>query len=285
MQNLIFGEERHMRFERGERVKRDEHLISKYVTVRGHPLHYRVSASTVPTDGEVIVLLHGLVVSCRYMQPTARLLAPAYHVLTPDLPGFGKSKGFAHVPDLAELADILAEWMAALGLRRANFLGNSVGCQILIQLALRHPTLVQRLILTAPTMDPQARTIPRELVRWLKNVPFEPPSLFAIVLRDYLDIGFRRTLATLRSSLRDPVERHLPHIQAPALVVRGTRDFVVSQQWAEEVARLLPRGELVVLQGAAHDVNYNSAADLAKVIHDFITQPAVGPRETLVPPR
>lgn len=229
-------------------------------------------------------MLHGLVVSSRYMQPTARLLAPAYHVLTPDLPGFGKSKGFAHVPDLAELADILADWMAALQLRRANFLGNSVGCQVLIQLALRHPELVRRLILTAPTMDPQARTIPREMVRWLKNVPYEPPSLFAVILRDYLDIGFRRSFKTLLYSLRDPVEQHLPHIRVPALVVRGTRDLVVPQRWAEEVARLLPQGQLVVLQGAAHDINYNSAADLAKVIHSFITPPVADPRETPEPP-
>lgn len=254
-------------------------LSGAYVMVRGQPLHYRVSLSA-PVYDDALVMVHGLVVSSRYLQPTARLLAPAYRVFTPDLPGSGKSKGATPLPGLAELADALADWMTAVGLPRAHFLGNSVGCQVLIQLALRHAELVQRLILTGPTMDPRARTIPREVVRWLKNVPYEPPALLGIVLRDFLDMGFRRFFATLRESVRDPVELHLPHIAAPTLVVRGTRDTVVSQRWAEEVARLLPQGHLVVLPGAAHDLTYSSAAALARVIRAFLSPSPLRLRET-----
>ena len=267
-----------------EQEQQREHLTSKYVTIHGQLLHYRAFTNVEPTGAEAIIMVHGLVVSSRYMLPTARLLAPAYRVFTPDLPGSGKSQGSTHVPDLTELADILADWMAALRLQRANFLGNSVGCQVLIHLALRHPELVQRLILTGPTMDPRARTIPREVVRWLKNVPYEPLSLFGVVLRDFLDIGFRRFLTTLRYSLCDPVEQHLPRIEVPTLVVRGTHDTVVSQPWAEEVARLLPRGQLVVLPGAAHDINYSSAAALAELVRQFIIPRPLDLRETLERP-
>lgn len=261
------------------RVQQHGPLSRKCVIVRGQPLHYR-SSLAVPIYDDVIVMVHGLVVSSRYMQPTARLLAPTYRVFTPDLPGSGKSKGFASLPDLAELADILADWMTAVRLPHAHFLGNSVGCQVLIQLALRHSELVQRLILTGPTMDPCARTIPREVVRWLKNVPYEPLALFGIVLRDFLDMGFQRFFATLHESLRDPVELHLPHIAAPTLVVRGTRDMVVPQRWAEEVARLLPRGQLVVLPRAAHDVTYNSAPELARLVRAFVSPSSLHSRET-----
>lgn len=260
-------------------------LISKYVTVHGQPLHYRVSTNPAPTYDEAIIMVHGLAVSSRYMQPTARLLAPAYHVFTPDLPGSGQSQGSTPIPNLKELADILADWMAALNLRRAHFLGNSVGCQVLLQLALHHPELIQSLILTAPTMDPRARTIFQEVVRWLKNVPYEPPALIGIVLRDFLDIGFRRFFATLCSSLHDPVEQHLPYIQMPTLIVRGTHDTVVSQEWVEEVTRLLPEGHLVVLRGAAHDLTYNSSEELARLARAFVLSQAASSRERPKLPR
>jgi pimeloyl-ACP methyl ester carboxylesterase len=256
-------------------------LRSRYAPVRGHLLHYRLSPNAVSGQCEqAIVMVHGLVVSSRYLQPTARLLAPTYRVFTPDLPGSGKSRWAASFPGLAELADILADWMAAIGLPRAHFLGNSVGCQVLLHLALRHPALVQRLILTGPTMDPQARTVPREVVRWLKNVPYEPLALLGIVVRDFWDIGFQRFWKTLDACLRDPVEQHLPHIGVPTLVVRGTRDTVVSQQWVEEMTRLLPEGQLVVLPGAAHDITYNAATELAGLVHAFVPAPARCPPET-----
>lgn len=245
-------------------------LRSRYVTVHGRLLHYRVSANVASCHKEAIVMVHGLVVSSRYLQPTARLLAPVYRVFTPDLPGSGRSQGDASCSNLAELADLLADWMAAICLPHAHFLGNSVGCQVLIHLALRHPTLVQRLILTGPTMDPQARTVPREVVRWLKNVPYEPPALLAIVLRDFCTIGFRRFWTTLRASLRDPVEHYLPHVTVPTLVVRGTHDTVISQRWAEEITCLLPQGRLVVVPGAAHDVTYNAAPELATLVRAFV---------------
>lgn len=267
----------------GTKTQGEACLRSRYVTVRGHLLHYRVSPNTASGRDEAIVMVHGLVVSCRYLQPTARLLAPTYRVFTPDLPGSGKSQGAASAPDLADLADILADWMSAIGLPQAHFLGNSVGCQVLIHLALRHPERVQRLILTAPTMDPQARTVPREVVRWLKNVPYEPLALFGVVLRDFWDMGFRRFWETLHASLHDPVEQHLPHIAVPTLVVRGTHDTVVSQQWVEEMARLLPEGRLVVLPGAAHDVTYNAAAELARLVRAFV--PVQPPRRTERPER
>jgi 2-hydroxy-6-oxonona-2,4-dienedioate hydrolase len=219
-------------------------------------------------------MVHGLAVSSCYLQPTARLLASTCCVFTPDLPGSGRSQSTTLFPDLADLADLLADWMAAIGLPRAHFLGNSVGCQVLIQLALRHPDLVQRLILTGPTMDPQARTVPREVLRWLRNVPYEPLTLLGIVVHDFLQMGFRHFWTTLCASLRDPVERHLPSIPVPTLVVRGTRDTVVSQRWVEEMTRLLPEGHLVILPGAAHDVTYNAAAALANLVRAFVSMPS-----------
>lgn len=259
---------------------KDKRLGSKRVAVNGHTIHYKASRDAQTSNKPVIILIHGLVVSCRYLLPTARQLVQDYAVYVPDFPGYGWSSKPRHSLNMEELADVLAAWMDAMGIEQASLLGNSMGCQIIAQFALRHPARLERAILVGPTMDPQARTAHQEIGRWLVNVPFEPISLFPIVLLDFLQIGLPRFVHTFRYALQDRIEEHLPLMQAPTLVVHGTRDSVAPQRWAEEATALLPRGKLVVIEGAAHDVNYNSPRKLAEAVQQFLREEAeVLPRE------
>ena len=68
--------------------------------------------------------------------------------------------------------------MAAIGLPRAALLGNSFGCQIAVECAVAHPERVSHLILQGPTTDPSARTLVRQLWRWVRNSRFDgqPPA-------------------------------------------------------------------------------------------------------------
>jgi 2-hydroxy-6-oxonona-2,4-dienedioate hydrolase len=173
-------------------------------------------------------------------------------------------------PHIVELSDVLADWMQAIGLKQVTLLGNSLGCQVIANLALHHPERISRAILMGPTVDPQARTAYQQIGRWLLNAPREPPSLFSIVVRDYLDAGFRCFVLTFRYALQDHIEEHLPYVWVPTLVVRGGYDNIVPQRWAEEETRLLPQGQLVVIPRAAHDVNYDSPVELTRVVRAFM---------------
>ncbi|GAC1425152.1 MAG: alpha/beta hydrolase [Ktedonobacteraceae bacterium] len=245
-------------------------LESRNVRISDLTIHYRVSANTVPANAPSIVMVHGLATSNTYMLPTALELVSSYHIYIPDLPGFGKSTKPAQVFDISQLADTLAQWMQAIGLDRATLLGNSLGCQVIAQFALRYPTCIERAILVGPSMDPQALTARQEFMRWVANIPFEPAHLFPIMIGDFFHTGIRRTVRTLRYGLQDHIHEHLPHVQVPTLIVRGSHDTVVPQRWAEEATNLLPNGKLVVIAGAAHDVNYNSPKQLANVVRGFM---------------
>jgi pimeloyl-ACP methyl ester carboxylesterase len=220
--------------------------------------------------------VHGIGVSGRYLMPTAIRLAPTCRVYVPDLPGFGLSTKPAEILDVPALADALDGWMRAMALGPVALLGNSFGCQIIAELGMRHGAVITRAVLQGPTMDPGARTAPRQLLRWALNSPFEPApawaSLGSVVRQDYRDAGVRRVLATFRHALRDRIEDKLPHLDMPVLVVRGTRDPIVPQRWAEEAVRLLPRGRLAVVDGAAHTMNFTSPDALARVVRPFVAQ-------------
>lgn len=229
------------------------------------------SGGTRGSERTPLVLLHGFVLASEYMMPLARALAPYAHVWLLDLPGYGRSEKRRAAMTLPGLADALAEWMEALNLRRAHFVGNSFGCQVLVEFAVRHATRVERLVLQGPTVDPRARTIMKQIARLVQNSRVESPGLGRLMRRDYWRAGLRGIVATARMALADRVERKLSDIRAPVLIVRGARDVLVTQEWAERMVRLLPDGRLVVLPELAHTINYTAPRALARVVRDFVS--------------
>jgi pimeloyl-ACP methyl ester carboxylesterase len=236
----------------------------------GHTIHARVSAPPMPAGRPPLVLVHGLLVSSRYFLPTAERLGAHYDVYVPDLPGWGRSGKPSRALTVPELADALVAWLDALGLERPVLVANSFGCQIVADLAARYPERVAGLVLLGPTVDPHARRLWKIGARWLLNVPLEPPGLDLVTLRDLLDMGVRRLIGTIRPMLNDRIERKLPSVTSPALVVRGGRDSTVPKRWATEATRLLPRGRLVEIPGAPHAINYNAPDAVAALVRDFV---------------
>ena len=202
--------------------------------------------------------------------PVAARLATHHSVHVVDLPGFGLSGEPGRVLDVAEHADHVAAWLEASGLAPVVVLGNSFGCQVAVDLAVRHPHLVRGLILVGPTVDPAARTVSRQILRWLRDTAREDPMQLPILLRDVRDAGVRRVAGTLAHAVRDPIESKLPLVKAPTLVTRGAKEPIVPMTWAQAATRMLPRGELAVVPGSPHNANYSAADHLAELVLTFL---------------
>ena len=185
-------------------------------------IHSRVGVNNGGSK-PALVLVPGLVVTSRNVAPTARLLQEAFSVYALDLPGFGKSDKPARVLSVPQLATALLEWMDAAGLSKAHLLGNSFGCQVIVEAASRHPDRVDRLVLTGPALDPAIRTFWKPVLR-LALDGFYEPALIGPTLYDFLEMGPRRVWGTYRAALADRIEDKLPALQTPVLLVRGERD-------------------------------------------------------------
>ncbi|CAD6563050.1 alpha/beta fold hydrolase [Paraburkholderia sabiae] len=251
-----------------------------YTDVGDCRMFHRVHAGpAIAQQNLPVVLVHGLVISSRYMEPLASALGRQFRVLAPDLPGFGESRFIggdkARTLTLAQLADALHDWLAALGIDRAAFVGNSFGCEILALLACRHPEVVDRLVLQGPTTDPAARTLVAQAWRDLVNGRRERARSPAATGRiDYAKAGLGRAFATMQILIRDRIEERLPHVMAPTLVVGGTRDPVAPPEWAARVARLLPHGSLAMIDRGTHTLNYVYPYTFAQAIAPFLAAAA-----------
>jgi pimeloyl-ACP methyl ester carboxylesterase len=241
---------------------------SRWRTVRGVPTHNRCSLAD-PDGTPPLVLVHGLAVSHRYMMPLAVMLARHHPVHVVDLPGFGLSGDPGRVLDVAEHADHLADWLKVAGSPPVVVLGNSFGCQVAVELAVRHPDRVCGLVLVGPTMDPAARTAPRQVLRWLRDTTREDPLQLLILLRDVRDAGPGRIAGTLAHAVRDPIQDKLPLVGVPVLVTRGSQEPIVPMAWAQAATSLLPLGELAVVPGP-HNANYGAADHLGRLVLAFL---------------
>jgi 2-hydroxy-6-oxonona-2,4-dienedioate hydrolase len=217
-----------------------------------------------------LVLIGGTALSGRYLLPVAVELAHRYPVWVPDLPGRGASEAPQDVLSVEGYADHLLAWMARAGLDRAAVLGNSMGCQIAVEMAVRAPERISSLVLQGPTTDASARTMPRQLLRLLRAGRHEPLSLAPVEALDWVRVGLVTAFASARAALEHRVEEQLPRVTCPVLVVRGALDPIAPPDWARQVTALLPDGRLRVVPGAGHSMVYTNALELARVTDAFL---------------
>jgi 2-hydroxy-6-oxonona-2,4-dienedioate hydrolase len=255
-------------------LKTDQAFDVQQSWVQGCRVLTRRSKAVPRRSAPAVVLVGGTALSGRYLLPTAVALASRVPVWVPDLPGRGASEAPSATMEVQEHANFLVSWMRAVGMERAAVLGNSMGCQIAVEVAVRHPDRLSHLVLQGPTPDVRTRSVVRHLVRLARDGIHEPTSLGPLELVDWLRAGPRHGVHQGRATLRHRIEERLPAVRCPALVVRGSKDPVVPQDWAREVTQMLPDGELRVVPGAGHSLVYSHALELARITEGFLTQPA-----------
>jgi pimeloyl-ACP methyl ester carboxylesterase len=243
-------------------------FVSRQVMAAGVRLHVRERVAP-HGKGPTWVLLHGLAVSHRYLMPTAAAL-PGRSVHLPDLPGFGLSQKPRGAYDTDEHAATAAAWMDAAGITGACVLGNSFGCQVAVEVAVRRPDLVAALVLVGPTVDPAAPTTTGQALRWLRDLAGEDPRQLPIIAADVRDAGPRRILRTLRHSVRHHIADRLPLVQAPVLILRGEHDPIAPARWVAQAAASARDCRTATVPGAAHNAVTTAGEQVAAHATAFV---------------
>ena len=199
------------------------------------------------------VLVHGIGMSHRYLDPLAEHLARDSHVLVPDLPGFGRGPRPAQVLGIAEHAAVVAALVADRGLTGPVLVGQSMGCQIVVEALAANPGLASAAVLIGPVVDPEARSATRQGLRLMRDGLHEPARVNAIITADYLRAGPRRYAATLPHMLGYRIEERIREVAEPVLVVRGEHDPIAPERWVQDLAAAAPRGTVAQVPGWGHN--------------------------------
>ena len=233
------------------------------------------SRSSAKRDGIPFVLVHGLYISSLYMIPLAECLSADAEVHALDLPGFGRSSGPLRTPSIPDLADFVAAWLEAAGIGKCHLFGNSLGSQIVADLAARRPELMATLTITGPTIDPAAHSMPQQAAGILRDMFHEPPRLWINHLVDDLRCGPIRWVTLLREMFADNIEEKLPLISVPTLVLRGEHDPSAPARWCREAATLIPDARCATIRNSWHCAHFTHPAEVAQQLRAFVQETMV----------
>lgn len=249
-----------------------------YVAPGGHKTRV-VQAGIGPT----VVVLHGWGGRIESMTPVIQCLAPAFHVVALDLPGFGESdipSGAWGTPDYAEyVRDVLRE----IGVERSHFVGHSFGAKISLYLAATHEGVAQRLVAvgsaglrTAPSLQASAKRLLSKGAKFvgtlggpgrvLRNAVYD-----RVASKDYQEAGALRPV--LVKLVNEDLSALLPRVRIPTLLIWGTLDDAVPIAHARRMEKLIPDAGLVVFEGAGHFAYLDDPQRFCRIIRHFFGSP------------
>jgi pimeloyl-ACP methyl ester carboxylesterase len=251
-------------------------LAEHWTAVAGVKVFYRESRN--PVAGPVMMHVHGFGLSGRYLLPTAELLANEFRTLVPDLPGFGRSGGANYRLDVPDLAHAAAAFLDDRNIRSATLVGNSMGCPVICEFAHLYPERLDRAILVSPAGGLQNRPLPRAVGQLARDGIREPTRLLRVAVPDYVRFGLGSTWQLFRALTQYPALERLLALRIPTLAVLGVRDPLMppAQRVREVASQTDNHVSVVIIEGAAHAINFSHPGELANVIRLFMAdQPIV----------
>jgi pimeloyl-ACP methyl ester carboxylesterase len=150
-------------------------------------------------------------------------------------------------PAVNSIADLVAMVEAELEPGPVDLLAQSMGGVVALQVALRHPEKVRRLVLTATSGGVDAADLTR--FDWRANYRREYPRAASWITEARLDLT-----------------GDIPRIDCPALLFWGDSDSISPLAVGERLSALLPNARLHVARGADHDLAQTHAAELAPLV-------------------
>jgi pimeloyl-ACP methyl ester carboxylesterase len=223
-------------------------------------------------DGEPLVLIMGLGADATAWEPHVEAYATRYRCFAVDNRGAGRSPKPAGPYSTAAMADDYAALIAGLDAGPVRVAGISMGGAVAQELALRHPQLVDRLVLVSSwaRCDEYAKEVFRHFARMRSVASAEDfaqllqlwiwtPEHLGAHIEELRDV--RSEPATMPRHAfdaqcaacigHDTVER-LAQIGVPALITAGDRDIFTPLAFAQELHAGIPGSELKVFPGTGH---------------------------------
>lgn len=238
---------------------------SYWSRVGPHVVHARVAAPREVSALRDVVLVHGLGVSSSYMVPLLEEVGRHARCWAPDLPGHGASDEPGRTLPLHDLVAVLEQWLLASRIERPVLVGNSYGCQLVVELARRGiPT--SGLVLVGPVTDTRRDTPRQQVPRLALDLLHEPVRLVALQALDYFRTGPLRTWREFSDSRGYDIAGALAQVDDPVRIVRGERDAIAPTDWASRLALQRAGTEVVEVRGSGHCAHYTAPRHVESVV-------------------
>jgi len=255
--------------QKGGETNKEKAAREQYAEVNGLRMYYEIHGA-----GKPLVLLHGAF-GYAAVYPT---LAKNRQVIAVELQGHGHTADIDRPLTIENMADDVAALLKHLKIERADIFGYSMGGNVALGVAIRHPGLVGKVAINGshyskmedayePATFQQFKSIPADFAPSVLKGPYDKvapdpkqwPALVAKIKKMGLESrGFAR--------------EDLKSIKAPFLITLGDRDGV-RMEHAVEMFRLIPNAQLAVFPGGDHFLIWTSPETVLAPVAAFLDRP------------
>ncbi|HEY3839793.1 MAG TPA: alpha/beta hydrolase [Bryobacteraceae bacterium] len=270
---------------------RPQEPVGKNATVLGFRLHYREMGR-----GPTVVLVHGLGADGTRWERNIVPLSRNFRVIALDQIGFGQSdKPMANYNNRM-LSEFLVRFLSSIEVTKATLIGNSMGAQVALRVAVQHPEIVGRLVLvdggnvrSAGTSEPQPMAPERQ--RIMNGVTSEEMrELLGLLIHDKNLITDRMIDETLMTHLQSSYaigkileagpklnslsEEEVRTVKSPTLIIWGKNDALTGPAAGERLAKVIPGSRRVVIDDAGHMPQWERPNEFNRVVAEFLKDDA-----------
>jgi pimeloyl-ACP methyl ester carboxylesterase len=243
-------------------------FVEQKIDLSTGPLHF-LKGGTGPA------LLHLHSAAGPRVSPALERLAGKHTIYMPTMPRFNGTLPHAKASNVNGLAELAAEFISKMIGKGCDVMAESFGGWIALWLAVKHPDLVEQLVLEAPSglrtkgvggLPADLAERDRKLYAVPERAPKDPRYAAAVpgnfkALQAYTD----------GETLDNALLKSLPQIKARTLLLFGTKDEVMP---VENVGRRLkngiPQSYLSYIYGAAHAVEFDQPERVARLVGAFL---------------
>lgn len=265
--------------------------IGKTATAAGIQTNYLEDGA-----GQAVVLVHGSgpgVTGYANWRFTLPVLAKRFRVLAPDIAGFGyteRKPGTAY--DLDFWVRHLLEFLDAVGIDKAHFVGNSFGGALTLALAARHPGRVGRVVLmgSAGTVFPITPALeaawgfepsPENMRKLIESFVYDRSFVTDALVQSRHEASIRPGFQEAYSNLFPaPRQRHIERLATPeeriraipheVLVIHGREDRILPLESSLALHRLIARSELHVFGQCGHWTQIEKKDRFNRLVEQFL---------------
>lgn len=239
--------------------------------------------------GTPVVLLHGVTDSWRSFEPLLPYLPTSLHVFALTQRGHGDSDRPEDGYTFDQMAEDVAQFMDAIGLRSAVVAGHSMGASVAQRFAISHPDRVRALVLlasfasmrdnpgvheyTASVIAPLGDIVPVDVAREFQETTLArpiPPAMLDVFVQESLKVPARIWKVTFEGFLESDLSKDYNKIKAPTLILWGDQDVFCLRSDQDTLLSGIGDARIIVYPGVGHAVHWEQPERVAKDIVHFI---------------
>jgi pimeloyl-ACP methyl ester carboxylesterase len=250
--------------------------VGDRIEINGMQMYYEVSG-----EGDPLIVLHGAYMNIPSMGAIIPKLAETHKVYALELQGHGRTTDIDRPITYPAMADDVAAFMDAVGLSRADVFGYSMGSIVGLQLAIRHPAKVNKLVAASVAYDlsgwqPEfTAAIPQMTVEMIVQMPFAEEYRTLAANPD----GFPELARKLIALEKEPMawEADVRALKTPVLIIAGDADVATLEHSVAlfrllgggvmgDMGQPLPASRLAIMPATSH----TAVIGQADLLHAFI---------------